>query len=756
MAKKKIDEDELKAMISQEISDAQTYQDTDITRNRVKAMEYYNGVMKDTPADPAWSQVVSRDVSDVIGWVLPGVVRVFTASDRIVDFQPEEENDEAFTEQASDYINYAFWVDNPGYRVLWDSTHDSLLMADGIVKTWWDDTKEYRTTVYSGLIGEQIAMLMSDETVEQEIVEQKQGPSIQLDVPPEEQPPQMGPDGQPIPTEPQQPQTVEVPTYDIKVKRVTKWGKLRFKAIEPENFLIDRDALTVDTARFVAQRDPHVTRSDLIRMGFDKTKVEEIPRYDGIGVNTMGEELARNPIISLSDSNDKAMDNIELYECYIRMDVNGDGIAEVVRVYFAGNGSSGTILEFEEYDDEVPFDNIPCEPVPHRFASRSLAGEVMDIQRIKTVLFRQALDNTYQVNNPQKDVEADSVINMDELVNPTVGGTVFRKAGSQPVNYNVVPSILPNALAAIDAMNGVIEMRTGVSRATMALDPEALQNQTATANQNQRDSAYSQIELIARNQSELGWKNVFAKALRVTVKHQDRPRTIRLRDKWVEVDPRQWNSNMDAVINTGLGTGSRDRDLMMLTQISAGQKELAAGLQAVGMTDVALDMVQKIVKTSVKGTEAAGLRNAADYWPEITDEQIQQAKQTVADQAGQPSPEDKAAQAKIAADTQIKQADMQMKAQQAQQQQQIDAQKMQMEFQLKREQMIAEQQLKREQTQAELQLKREQLQAELLMSQQQWEAEFQLQKEQAAAGLHIKAQAAQSKSSNVRPGGEPG
>lgn len=735
MAKTKIDENELKAMISQEIADAQTYQDTDISRDRTKAMEYYNGKMLDTPADPAWSQVVSRDVSDVIGWVLPGIVRVFTASDRIVDYQPEEQADEQFCEQASDYINYAFWTDNPGYRVLWDATHDSLLMADGIVKTWWDDTKEYRTSVYSGLTIEQVTYLLSDETQEQEIVEQKEGQSVLIDMPP-----QQDEQGNPVEQEPQ-----EVPTYDIKVKRVTKWGKLRFKSIEPENFLIDREALTIQDARFVAQRDPHVTRSDLIRMGFDKDKVEEIPRYDGFGTNSSGEELERNSIITLSDVGDRAMDNIELYECYIKKDVNGDGIAETCRVYFAGNGSSGTILEYEEYDDEVPFSSIPCQPVPHRFASSSLASEVMDIQRIKTVLYRQALDNTYQVNNPQKDVEADSIINMDELINPTVGGALIRKVGSQPVNYNVVPSILPNALQAIEAMNAVVEMRTGVSRATMALDPETLQNQTATASQNQRDSAYSQIELIARNQAELGWKDVFAKALRITVKHQDRPRTVRLRDKWVEIDPRQWNAGMDAVINTGLGTGSRDRDVMMLQQVSMGQKELAAGLQAAGMTDIALDMVQKIVKTSVKATEAAGLRNAADYWPEITDQQIQQAKQAAAEQANQPTPEEKAAQAKIEADMQVKQADMQMKAAQAQQQQQLDVQKMQMEFQLKREQMAAE-----------IQLKREQLQAELLMSQQQWQAEFQLQKEQAAAGLQIRAAESKAKSSNVHPGGEPG
>ena len=155
-------------------------------------------------------------------------------------------------------------------------------------------------------------------------------------------------------------------------------------------------------------------------------------------------------------------------------------------VYYAGGNGAGTLLDWEIWDDDLPFSQIPCEPVPHRFMSRSLAGEVMDVQQIKTVLYRGLLNNMYQVNNPQKDVEEGSILNMDELVNPTIGGTLLRKQGSNPVNYNVVPSIMDSALAAIQAMDQVTEMRTGVSRATMALDPMTLQNQTATASQNQR------------------------------------------------------------------------------------------------------------------------------------------------------------------------------------------------------------------------------------------------------------------------------
>ncbi|MBX9455863.1 MAG: hypothetical protein KL863_07460 [Rhizobium sp.] len=493
----KIDEERLSAVISREIADARIFHSTDIEKKQRRALDYYEGRLTDTPAEEGWSSVVSKDASDVLGWALPGVVRVFTASDRIVDFQPMERGDEDFTDQSSDTINYDFWSSN-GYRVIWDATHDSLLLGDGIVKTWWDDTKRYKTSELHSLTEADIGLLQEDE--ELEITEQRDGQPYEDYVPGE---PIAGPDGQMMPGEPQ---LVQVPTFDVKVRRVTSYGRLKFRAIERGNFFIDRDATCMQEARFCCQRDPRVTRSELVEMGFDLDKVKAIPRYDGTPDGDTDELTRRYDQPGLIDAPDETTEFVELNECYIRLDINGDGIAELVRVYFAGNAGGGTILEWEEFGDDVPFDQIPCTPVPHRFDSDSLAGDVLDIQQIKTHLLRQGLNNAYQVNNPQKDVEEDSILNLDELVNPTPGGVLERRKGAPAVNYNIVPSIMPNVLETIALMDRIIEWRTGISRSTMSLDPEGLQNTSATASQLQHDAAYSQVELIARNMAELGWK----------------------------------------------------------------------------------------------------------------------------------------------------------------------------------------------------------------------------------------------------------
>lgn len=726
----KLDEQQLKALIAAEIQDAELYQTNEISGERERAINYYNGEMPDTPSAEGWSRFKSRDVSDVMGWVLPGIIRVFTASDRMVDYQPRRPGDEEFTDQASDYANYVFWNDNPGYRILWDTTHDSLLLADGIVKTFWDDSEECDYSVYSGLTIEAVTLLTQEPDVT--VISQSMKPIMLEDG--------MG-GGE------------EIETFDVKIKRVTSAGRIKIDAIEPENFLIDKEAITIKDARFVAHRDPHMTRSGLVEMGFDKDIVDAIPRYSATASGRAPEEQARNKFSTSSALGDKSMDRIELYECYVRADMNDDGIAETVRVYYAGNMGAGEMLDWEVWDDDLPFSSIPCEPVPHRFTSRSLSGEVMDIQQIKTVLYRQMLDNTYQVNNPQKDIESGSVINMDELVNPTIGGVVLRKVGSQPINYNVVPSILTEALGAIEAMDRVTEMRTGISAATMALDPQTLQNQTATAANIQSDARYSQVELIARNQAELGWKDVFGKILRLIVKHQDRPRMIRLRDEWVEMDPRQWNAGMDAIINVGLGTGSRDRDMSMLNNIFMSQVALTDRFQAAGMTEQALDMLPKVIKTLVKIAEAAGIRNADDFYPDITLDDLPALKQMAAQMAEQPSPEEKVAQAKAQADMQVQQAKIQGDMQKAQADIALQQQKDAANLQLEQQRMQMEMEFKREQLAAEISLKREQLIAELQLKREQMRAQNELQRE---AGVMKGMNDGIKASSDVHVGGEPG
>jgi hypothetical protein len=610
-------EEKLKSLLSAEIRAADTFYKSSLSTTRARNMDYYNGVMNDTPAMAGRSQFVSRDVADTIGWVLPGIIRVFSASDRMAEFEPAGPGDDDGAKQATDLCNYIFWKDNPGYRILWDATHDSLLQENGIIKHWWDDTEECEYAMHSGMTDEQIALLSSEGV---EVVAQTEGQPQTIMVP--------GPEGM---------TQQEVQTFDIKTKRVTMSGRVRIECIEPENFLIDKDATCIEDARFTAHRD-EVTRSDLIEMGFDRDVVDNLAPWRNQLISEEGISRSEDGDTGWSSTGDESTQLIEYYECYIKADADGDGISETIRACYAGHGGTGELLDWDVWDDDSPFSDIPCEPVPHRWNARSLADETIDIQRMKTVLSRQMFDNFYANNVPMFEAEQGGIINPEMVTSPKFGGIIWRKKGAEPVIPHTVPFVGDKALMALEYLDQVIGKRTGVSRATMALDPETLQNETATANQNQRDAAYSQIELIARNQAELGWRRVFKMILRLVVKHQDRPRVIRLRDKWVEIDPRYWNANMDVTINVGLGTGSRDRDMMTLGQIQGSQIAIASIFREAGALDKAIAMIPKIVKTATEQAESSGIRNPDAYYPELNDEDVQAMTQNAQQMASQPDP----------------------------------------------------------------------------------------------------------------------
>ena len=693
------DEDEkgkaekIKGYLDDAIRSAQNYDRTELSDKRAKALEYYFGIMDDVPSLEGRSRVVSRDVAVVIGWMLPGIIRTFTQSGRIVDFEPATMEDEETSDQASDYINHKFLKQNDGYRIMYSAIHDALLNGNGIIKCWWDDTPEYKTTIHTGLSEDQLALLLQDDDVEvltqDEYLEAIQDPTGQV------------------------PATEEV-RFDVKIRRLTKSGDLKMVAIEPENFLMDKESTTIPESRFVAQRDT-VTKSDLVEMGFDRDLIDMLPT-DGTQTY-MSEEIVReDDRINITDVSEESTQLVEIFECYIKMDIDDDGVAETIKAYYAGNHGAGELLDWEVWEDEYPFVDIPCEPVPHRFDAMSIADQTMDLQRIKTVLSRAMLDNTYANNNPQPQIEEGAVVNTDSINSPKFGQPIIRRRGSRPIEYNTTPFIADKTLAALNQVDQEIERRTGISRNTMALDPDTLQNQTATAVNAQKDASYSKVELVARNMAELGFRMLFRLALRLVVKHQDRAEMIRLRGTWVPMDPRSWNADMDCTVNTGLGTGSRERDVAALNNMLGLQMNFRERLQSQNLVDQGIEMIPKVVKTATKIGESSGLKNAEDYFPNVSPESLQAIRQTLQQKMQEPNPE-----------VQKAQAEMQME----QQRMQMEQQQKQVEFQGKMaiEEKKIEQHVVREREQLNADVQTKQLEAQLNAEFQAKELEARREKE---------------------------
>jgi hypothetical protein len=698
--RKKLSDVDIEGLVSQELGAAEYGWQTERSDRNSRALEYYYGTMADTPSQPNRSAIVSRDVADTIDKLLPQIMRIFMASGTMFNFEPRGPEDEETAQQASDLVSHTFMNENDGYKLLYNATWDALTQGDGIVKVYWDsDYTEKRSETYTGLSEMVLADLLQDPDVE--VVEQEQTDQI------------MDPlTGQPV------------SVFNVKVERIKAKGKVCIEVIPSEDFMANQDCTDLEDYRFNSHRD-EVSKSELIEMGFDKRDVESLAAYS---VNPDSEEENARQRYEYSHDNhrDDSTAKVELYECYIKADINGDGISEAARAYFAGNSGQGTLLDWEGWEaGDSPFYLIPCEPVPHQLFSLGLAEKVSDLQQQKTVMLRAAVDNQHSHNNPQPVVPVGMVINKDSITNPKFGQPILIAAKHNPADvlmWRDTPYIGDKIFGALEYFDKMIVERTGISNSAMALDPETLQNQSATAAQLSHDVQHSRSEQIARNMAA-GWKRVGKAILKLLTQNQDRAKTVRLRGQWVDMDPRSWNADMDCEVNVGLGTGSRDRDMMMLGTVLQSQYALAAAGVQNGFPEVALEMLPKLVDTLTKQAEAAGIKNADQYYPEFTPDRLQK----MAEQASQPQKDPKIAleEQKLQADVQLRQVELQLKKYEVDQKgaeiqakSEADKYKQEMDYHLKSS-------LEREKLDANMMIERTQAEADLLIRQQEAQAEMQ-------------------------------
>ena len=701
-------QNDLKSILQAEIDDAIGFIESETVEQRKQALEAYLRQPYGNEVEGK-SQIVTGEVAEAIDGALPSLVRIFTGSDQIVVFEPQGPRDEASAKQATDYCNWVFSRDNEGVAILHDWFKDALLQKNGIVKAYWENKENITKERYFDLSDDELAMLMSDETME--IVEQD---TTELPI--------IDPMGQPVIDPMGMP--VMSATHNVVVQQKKKSGKVTIENVPPEEFLISKKARTIADSPFVAHRQM-LTRSDLVAMGFNKKQVEGLQMGDALAYTP--ERVARyaageQPYQTQTD--DPAMQEIEVFECYVKTDIDGKGIASLVQVFYASNEilEDKKGKEMVEEVDYVPFHSICPIPIPHKFFGNSLADRTVDLQLIKTTITRQMLDNLYLTNNARV-VAVEGQVNLDDLLTSTAGGVIRAKSQGAVTQLNV-QNVASQAFPMLQYLDTVQSKRTGVSDASQGLDPSILQNVTAAAVASMQQAGAGKVELMARIFAETGVKSLFKGILHLLCKYQDKARLVRMRGQFVEFDPRTWANQYDVSINVGLGAGNRQEQMAMLSMIVAKQEQL------IGQYGPANPYVSPAQYRNTLGrmVETAGLKDSNEFYKAITPEQDQALSNPPPQQQPQMPPEVQAlmqrTQAEIQANQQKAQADMQLQ----QQQQQIDMQMAQQKAGL-------EMQLMREKESAKLQLEREKQQAYFALKQQEFEAEAQLKAMKIGAGI---------------------
>ena len=669
-----MDEGKVKGIVENEIDNAIGYLNTETTEDRRRALEYYLRSPYGNEQEGR-SQIVTGEVAEAIDGALPQLMRVFTTTEDIVYFEPRGPHDEDSAKQATDYCNWAFYRENDGLIILHNWFKDALLQKVGVVKSYWDERTDVTKEEYENLSEDELALLLSDQSLK--VVKQK----IEY----EEVPDMMG-------------NIVQVPTYEVYVQRSKEIGQVKVENVPPEEFLISKSARSIEDSPFVAHRRL-MTRSELVAIGYEQEIVDDLPSYNDLTFNR--ERIARFPNGEQPDQNtslDFSMELLEVYECYIRIDEDDDGIAELRRIVYCGS----KILEDEE-TDYVPFHSICPIPIPHKFFGQSLADRTMDIQLQKSTITRQSLDNLYLTNNSRVGI-VDGQVNIDDVLNASVGGVIRMKSINAMVPITV-QSTFGQAMPMLEYLDGVQAKRTGVSDAQAGLDPDVLNNVTATAVAAMMKSNSGKLELIARIFAETGVKSLFKGILHLMGKYQDKPRIVRMRGKYVTFDPRTWANEYDISVNVGLGSGDRDQKLAMLQMVLSKQEQI---IQQYGPSNP-LVSVGQYRNTLAKFIESAGFKDANEFMNEITPEQNAALSQ--------PQPPAPDAQAKVA------EMLAQVEREKTQAKSQIDAAKLELEKQSLEAEYTRkgiEMQMKNQRDSAELRIKEaelavKQLQAVLAM-----------------------------------------
>lgn len=614
-------DDQLKAITDAELRQSIGYYGGKLSEMRRKAEYYFLGMAKGDLAPPeieGRSSVVDTTVRNTILWMLPNLIKAFCSGDKVVEFTPTNPDDEEKAGLATEYINYVFYKQNPGYQIVNTWFMDALLQKVGVLKVWWDDRQEQSREEYRGQTDVELAMLLDDDEVEpiehsmypdEEASEQKNQAlqQAQQQLQSAMQAAQQG-DQQAAQAIPQIQQQLQMLTeqpvpnlHDVTFKRTKKSGKVAIENVPPEEFMISRKAKSLTDTPFVAHRVMR-TVSDLTAMGYKN--VDQI-RSDENGQTMSMEHVERvsydddAPYLNQDTVNgDPSQRIVWLTECYLRADVDGDGIAEWRKVVRAGN----EILENVECDGP-PFVSITPIPLPYRFHGLSIADLGMEPQRIQTSLLRAQLDNLYlQVNGRYFAVEGQ--VDLDDLLTSRPGGVVRVKTPNAVGRLDQSAADSGHAMEMMNWFQSFAEDSTGWTRQSQGFSPDVM-NQTATGMNIITNKADMRNELIARQFAETGFTDLFKLILKLVCQYQDKSKMVSISGKWTNIDPREWRNQFDLTINVGLGTGNKDQQVQHLTMLEQAQ---GRGL-SLGITKP-----KNIYNTNKKLAEALGFKNSDAYF----------------------------------------------------------------------------------------------------------------------------------------------
>jgi len=635
-------EPELVALLSQAEDDAATYNGEFSTENTKYLAAYLGNKTGEFSAIPNQSSVVSTDIADVVEADMPSLARIFLGSGDVVTFQPNTESKIEIQEakEKTKYVNWIVRSQPESFNIIHNWLKDAEIQKNGVVKYFIEEQKEVEMVEYEGVDAEEV----------QGIIESLKGSKVdkvKVEVSEQEEVEVMGATPN------------DAATFDIKFRVTTEKQKVCIINVPPELFLITRNARSLDDAELVGDR-VRKTRGELLSEGFDRELIEQLSTVDEEDNRNSNLDTIRNQDQGGSNYdntiNNWASETVEISDLYVKVDFDGDGIAERRHVMLSGNK-----VLVNEYFNHVPYASLSAILMPHKAIGRSRAEITYPYQLQKTALQRGINDNIYMVNNPRNVVHPD--VDLDDMLTVRTNGIIRLEEDTQILPGNAVfplsiPYIGQEALQVIQYVDSTRAQATGSLMANQGLEADKLNQETATRFNGVKDSSDAKIELIARNYGETGFRKLYEGIAWLVSRYQNTETEFRVLGKALTVNPKAWKYSHYVQSNVGLGAGDNEKSLETLQGIYGIQQSLIQ--QGSTLADE-----QDIYNTLSRIVEGAGFPRVSEFFndPEENTETLKAENEILNKMVVQLQEQAAAMQNPLAEAEQIKQEAFLVKAQ---------------------------------------------------------------------------------------------
>ncbi len=513
-----MDDYELVNIIKSHIEDGLGSDFGEISDDRQEVFDRYMGELYGNEREGE-SKVTTRDIFETIEWAMPPLMRHFTSGDRPVEFEADGPGDEQAAQQETEAVQQEFWKDNNGFVCLYLMFKTTLMYPNGYIKICREERERTVFEKYRGMDVEDIALITDD--AELEMVESSQ---------------------------------LENGLWEVKVKRKLTRGRNLVLVLPEDEVVVDSNWTSIDLedCPFVCHY-PDKTHSELLEMGYDEDDLEEV--YGAGSEAYSSEETNRRYYSDESYNTDpthKALRKYKYHEAHMLVDYDDDGIVERRKVVMIGD----KIFDNEE-TDEQPIISASAILMPHKHVGVSLGQIVMDLQEIRTTVWRQTLNNMYRMNNPR--TIALKGANISDIINNRTNG-IIRAKTPQDVTIEDTKPIINQVVPLLNLIDDTKDMRTGITKSSTVPNPDILEKSAEGSYLAFVEKADQRIDLLARLFAETIIKPIFIKLHTLILKHGD-TKFMKLSGQWVRVDPTMWRRRESMTVRVGLGISSRQQKL---------------------------------------------------------------------------------------------------------------------------------------------------------------------------------------------------